>query len=383
MPNDASDIAQILDDHLAGLDDTVGQTATASAIQFHVRTVDEVQFDFAEGITRLDAQGRPVTEATRFDLASLTKPLVVSMLAMQAVDEGLTTWETRLSDILEAWPSGGARGEITFNHLLSHRSGLPAWRPVYQWYDLDPTAAQVRRTQASLIEDLVDVELDALPGSREEYSDLGYMLLGRALVAVFGSPADEAGELGRLAEDRIFSELGLESLGFRPDRSLEIPATEVDDLRGLVQGRVHDRNAESLGGVAGHAGLFGHARDVAALGAHLMGIARGEVEDGVVSREALTHAWEGGQTQGVKGHHTPGWDTPSGEQSSAGAHMASHRTVGHLGFTGTSIWIDRDVGLVAVLLTNRTYPNRDNDRIDRLRIRAHEAASVALSPSSS
>lgn len=383
MPNDAPDITQILKEHLAGFDDTVGETATASAIQFHVRTIDEVRFDFAGGATRLDAQGRPVTEATRFDLASLTKPLVVSILAMQAVDEGLVTWETRLSDILEAWPSGGARGEITFDHLLSHRSGLPAWRPLYQWYDLDPTAAQVRRTHASLIEDLVDVELDALPGSREEYSDLGYMLLGRALVALFGSPADEPAELGRLADDRIFSELGLESLGFRPDGSLEIPATEVDDLRGLVQGSVHDRNAESLGGVAGHAGLFGHARDVAELGAHLLEIAHGELDDGIVSREALRHAWSDDQTRRVDGHHTPGWDTPSGEQSSAGSHMASHRTVGHLGFTGTSVWIDRDSGLVAVLLTNRTYPHRDNDRIDRLRVQAYEAASVALSPSSS
>ena len=374
MPTDSDELTDILESHLGD---------SISALQFHVRSLDSVLFDFAGGATRLDRRGRPVTPSTRFDLASLTKPLVTSILAMQAVDDGIVEWETPLADILEAWPSGGARGEITFEHLLSHRSGLPAWRPIYQWYHLDPTAAEVRRMHETLIEDLVEVELDALPGSREEYSDLGYILLGRALVVLFGSDHMEASALSRLADARIFEPLGLDSLAYRPEPASDVPATEVDELRGLVQGTVHDRNAEALGGVAGHAGLFGRSADVARLGAHLLGISTGDLKDGIVSHSALSHAWGDDRPGDLDGHHTPGWDTPSGRASSAGAHMADHRTVGHLGFTGTSIWIDRDARRVAVLLTNRTYPDRDNDAIDALRIRVHEAASVALSSASS
>lgn len=383
MSTDSERIDDILQAHLADSVDAIGHSASASAIQFTARTVDETGFEFAGGTTRFDPRGRPVTASTQFDLASLTKPLVISILSMQAVDQGLIEWDTRLAEVLEPWPSGGARGEITVDHLLSHRSGLPAWRPVHQWYDLNPTAAQVRRAHESLIADLADVDLEAVPGSREMYSDLGYMLLGRALVVLFGSASDEASRLDRIARRRIFDPLGLESLEYHPEDRLGIPATEVDELRGLVQGTVHDRNAEALGGVVGHAGLFGHVNDVAELGAHLLGISKGEIEDGIVSPNALRHSWGDERIRQTDGHHTPGWDTPSGEASSAGGQMATHRTVGHLGFTGTSIWIDRDLEMVAVLLTNRTYPNRDNERIDRLRIDVHEAAAVALNPSSS
>ena len=148
-------------------------------------------------------------------------------------------------------------------------------------------------------------------------------------------------------------------------------STELAPRRGgIVTGFVHDENCYIQGGVAGHAGLFGTAADVARFGAHLLGVDRGE--SGIVSAETLRTCWSQA-SRGGDGHHLGGWDTPSGELSSAGRGFAADRTVGHLGFTGTSLWIERGEGVVASLLTNRVYPTRENTMIKPLRVAFHEA----------
>ena len=146
---------------------------------------------------------------------------------------------------------------------------------------------------------------------------------------------------------------------------------------GVVVGRVHDENTALMGGVSGHAGAFCDAPDLLRFGVHMLGIDQGQ-GPGIVSREILRWCWSEA-ARGAAGHHLGGWDTPSGARSSAGRHMTPDATVGHLGFTGTSLWIDRAQQRVAVLLTNRVHPTRDNPHILAMRIAFHEAVAPALS----
>lgn len=376
-------MCEILEEAVGDRLETIGDTAVCSAIQAVVGTVDGgIDFDEALGRTRLDGAGELVDGETRFDVASLTKPMVTATLAMQAVEAGRIAWDAPIGRYLALGESEVA--EATVLQLLNHTSGLPDWTPLYESSDYpsfssrtaEPFSAEIdpdviiRRLAC---EHVGDIDLEAPPGERETYSDLGYVLLAAMLERV------EGGTLDRLAEARIFEPLGMERTGFVPLGSDEAPlenavATEDDPERGgVIEGTVHDRNTEALGGVSGQAGVFSTARDVWRFGCHLAAIDRGTLDgEPVVDREILRFCWSDEARAGV-GHHVGGWDTPSGEPSSAGRGFQAGETVGHLGFTGTSIWIERERGLIAVLLTNRVYPSRDNDRIDDLRLEFHEA----------
>ncbi|MBA2663242.1 MAG: beta-lactamase family protein [Bradymonadaceae bacterium] len=379
---DKTTLHDILAAEIASELDQIGARACCSAAQAIVWQRGTLVFDEALGHIDLSSPSAAlITASTPMDIASVTKALVTATLAMQAVDEGLVDWDTPLSRLVERWQPGDARAaSATLLHLLNHSSGLPAWVKFYERFPLDPDAEGARATHAAVIAEIAATPLVAAPGQHYAYSDLGYILLGHILEQVFSAPLD------RLARARIFSPLGMAQSGFvstlAGDRALlGAAATERCALRGrLIVGTVHDENTNIQGGVAGHAGVFSTAQDLLRFATHLLAIDHGErPERALVSAETLAFCWSEA-ARGADGSHLGGWDTPSGASSSAGRGFSAGRSVGHLGFTGSSLWIERDSATIAVLLTNRVYPTRQNERIKALRIAFHEAI-LAPAPS--
>ena len=348
---------EVLDAAAAPTLAAIGTTHVASALQAVVLRDGEVSVDHATGVAQFDPD-RAFDAQTPVDLASLTK-VFTATLVMQAVDAGRCSLDSPITGF----------EPVTLLHLLNHSSGLPAWDQFYLRMPIMPNVGTAAATAATIESEIV-AKPRRPPGEHGVYSDLGYILLGRLLERIWDD------DLEALVERHITRPLGLDTIRYvslrRGDAALtHAAATEVDPRRGgVVVGRVHDENCFIQGGVAGHAGLFGTARDVARFGQHLLGIDRGAT--GIVESNTLKFCWSEG-ARGADGSHLGGWDTPSGERSSAGCGFRPHSTVGHLGFTGTSLWIERERGVVAALLTNRVYPMRENDRIKPLRIAFHEA----------
>jgi serine-type D-Ala-D-Ala carboxypeptidase len=278
---------------------------------------------------------------TPYDLASLTKVLVTTTLVMQLVDAGRLEVEQPLSSLLPGF-QGGGRERVTLGQLLDHSSGLPAQLPLYR---------ELRGREAFLAR-LLSVPLEAEPGTRSAYSDPGFLLLGAALEAHAGAPLDV------LAGERILGPLGLAATGYCPAPELcaRIAPTEEDPWRGrLLQGEVHDENAWALGGVAPHAGLFGSAPDLARFARCLL--AGGSLDGVRLVREATLRRFVARTGRPPGTSRALGWDTPSGPDSSAGRLMST-RAFGHLGFVGTSLWIDPEQQRYVLLLANRVHPTR-------------------------
>ncbi|MFP4600387.1 MAG: serine hydrolase domain-containing protein [Persicimonas sp.] len=365
---------------VAGSLDDIGDSKTCSAVQAAVWQGGELLLDEALGCTHFGEGGAPMTRDTPMDIASLTKPLVVATLVMQAVDAGLVALSDPIAEHLPAWLTGARgdnksdkkRAEATLLDLLNHSSGLPAWEKFYLEYPVDPSPKRAQATRDELFERIATTPLEAEPGTRHAYSDLGYILWANILERVFDAPLHE------VARARIFEPLDMQQTGYVARWAGDPPithaaATEDCPLRErVVVGTVHDENTDIIGGTSGHAGVFSTAGDLLEFCTHLWQIDAGAISDGLVSRQTLQFCWSD-RARGADGHHLGGWDTPSGELSSAGRGFQAGRTVGHLGFTGTSFWIERDLGLIAILLTNRVYPSRENALIKRLRVRFHEA----------
>ncbi len=331
------------------------------------------------GYGTLDGPGSPdVTPETVWDLASLTKVVGTTTAVMQLVDQGRIELEDRVVDYLPWWRGSDARrAEVTIRDLLLHRAGLPAFR---RWFlEMEGRDAYLRAIEAE--------PLEADPGARTVYSDIGVMTLALVIEEVTGLPLDAA--LGA----HLFDPLGMTDTGFRPPESWRrrIAPTEVDPRRGgKMHGRVHDENADAFGGVAGHAGLFSSARDLAVFAQLLLdgGVAApcdlGEA--GAICRRPRRAPERLLRSATVDRFTTPfdststrafGWDTPSDERSSA-SDWFSARSFGHTGYTGTSIWIDPERELFVVLLTNRVNPTRENSRHVDLRRCVHELAVRAI-----
>lgn len=309
----------------------------------------------------------PVATDTIYDLASLTKVVVTTTLAMRLVDEGSLDLDAPVSAFFPAF-RGGAKERVTLRHLLTHSGGLVWWAPLY------------RDTQghAAFIEKVVAMDLAYEPGTKSVYSDLGILLLGDVIERLGKAPFEE------LARRLVIDPLGMKDTLYRPPPALlpRIAPTEIDAWRGrALRGEVHDENAFALGGVAPHAGLFGTAPDLARLARMLLD---GGVFEGrrIVSRATVElftgRAGVPGSSRGL------GWDTPSDESgrrssvpgepgySSAGS-LLSPRSFGHTGFTGTSMWMDPERGICVILLTNRVHPTRENDAIRAVRARVADA----------
>lgn len=360
--------AEVLDQAAAPTLGAIGNTHAASALQAVVIRDGEIVLDHAVGVAQFEP-ARPFDHDTPLDLASLTK-VFTATLVMQAVSTGRCKLDAPIARWVDGWHDTSS--PVTLRHLLNHSSGLPAWDQFYLRMPITPDVTTAAATRAEIERQIIAKPRQA-PGVTGTYSDLGYILLGRLVERIFDDDLEE------LVERHITRPLGLHTIRYVSLRRGDAPithaaATEIDPRRGGVMvGRVHDENCFIQGGVEGHAGLFGVARDVARFGQHLLDIDHGEA--GVVAGDVLQFCWSLA-ARGGDGHHLGGWDTPSGEQSSAGRGFMPHTTVGHLGFTGTSLWIERHQRIVAVLLTNRVYPTRENARIKDLRIRFHDAVSL-------
>ena len=325
------------------------------------------------GRRSLEPSGGPVDARTCFDLASLTKVLATTPLVLLSIQRGLLALDLPVQRVLTGY-AGDGRESITLRMLLDHSSGLPAWSPYYEqvrraaggsWLATAKGQEAVRRMAAA------DAP-QAPPGSRALYSDLGFILLDWILEQVNGQPTDGlfaewlAGPL-RLGS-LFFVDLKTPAEAARARRGRDFAATERCPWRGrTLIGEVHDDNTYAMGGVGGQAGLFGTIEDVAAvseawLGSLLQG--GGVFEPGLVRQ-----FWQ--RSEVPDSTRALGFDTPSPSASQAGGRFGP-RTVGHLGFTGTSLWIDPDRELIVVLLTNRVHPTRGNVAIKQFRPALHE-----------
>jgi CubicO group peptidase (beta-lactamase class C family) len=275
-------------------------------------------------------------DATIYDLASLTKVVGLTTAIMILYDEGKLDLDAPVSRYLPAF-SGGNKDLITVHQLLTHTSGLPAGRDLWR--------AAKNPQEARLM--IIDAPLVCRPGVCYIYSDLGPDLLGMIVETLSGKGLDE------FLDERVFDKLGMEQTFFRPADSLvaRVAPTEVNPPRGHpLRGEVHDENAYALGGVAGHAGLFSTASDLAVFAQMML---NGGIYDGVRIVGDSTVALFTTRTAGTR---ALGWDTAEGEGSSG--NFLGPKAYGHTGYTGTSLWIDPDREMFVVLLTNRVHAAR-------------------------
>jgi CubicO group peptidase (beta-lactamase class C family) len=319
---------------------------------------DGVSWQYASGRLTYEPEAPRATGDTVFDLASLTKVIATVPLVMQLVARRRVLLHTPVGRLIPAW-RGRDRANVTLADLLEHSAGLTAWWPLYK-------QGASAEEFAHLIGEL---PLEYVPRRRSIYSDLGFILLGFIVADIGGAPLDT----------QFDALLGGTGVGYRPSpsRIRSIAPTEIDtEWRGrLLVGEVHDENTWALGGVAGHAGLFGSAAAVGRYARQVLETAR---RGGVLGPSWLLDRFV--RRSKVPGSSRAlGWDTML-PTSSCGTRM-SHTAIGHTGFTGTSLWIDPAHDVYIVLLTNRVHPRRPADRYDglaRLRPALHDAVMDAL-----
>jgi len=331
-----------------------------------VRHKGQVRVHQAIGLTSSFPDSPPVQLSTIYDLASLTKPLVTASSILLLAQEGHLTLTQALSTLLEE-VKGFPLGSVSLKALLSHQSGLPAWRPFYQSFSpslpLEPEFRQ-KRIQA-ILEMICKEPIGHASSATSVYSDLGYMVLGCVVERVMGQ------SLADFCLERIVKPLKASPLAFcmhhiQGDVTRKVAPTEEDPWRGrLLQGEVHDENAATLGGIAGHAGLFGTAQAVGQVTKAWLDAYAGKPS--LFQQEFVRQFVQAqlGTSWGL------GWDTPS--QPSSSGQWFSPESFGHLGFTGTSIWIDPVRELEVIFLSNRVHPTRDNQAIKIFRPQLHDA----------
>ncbi len=312
-----------------------------------------------------DEGAPPIQAETVFDLASVTKVIATTAVAMLLYERHQLMLDAPLSNFLPEFVSLAPRQQqatreaVTIRMLLAHTSGLPAYEKLF-------LSAQSRE---ELMRAALTTPLTVLPGTRAEYSDIGFILLGEVLAREAGLTLDLVGQ------QEIFAPLGMARTRFNSPQEWKasIPPTEDDRAfrKRVVQGEVNDENAYVMGGVAGHAGVFAPATDVARFAECMLRSGTPLFQPTTV--KLFTHREEtpAGTSRAL------GWDTPSLNGSSSGAYF-SQTSFGHLGFTGTSLWIDPVRQLSVTLLTNRTWPNRESQRIRQVRPRVHDAIVEAL-----
>jgi CubicO group peptidase (beta-lactamase class C family) len=298
---------------------------------------------------------RPVTPETVYDLASLTKVIGLTTACMMLVGEGKLDLDAPVQRYVPAF-RGANKERVTIRHLLTHSSGMPAWRPLY-----------IEATTRAVALAMVDTTpLLRQPGDTFVYSDLGAMALTQVVEGLTGQRLDA------YLDARVFKPLRMTSTRYLPPSGWHdrIAPTERSQDGTIILGTVHDENAWKLGGVSGHAGLFSTAPDLARFARWLLTAWR--QDSGQVRAFTKRQDIPSGSSRAL------GWDTPS-ENSSAGTKVGAH-AFGHTGFTGTSIWMDPDQDLYIILLTNRVNPTRENNRVGRVRPRVADLVVDALSP---
>jgi beta-glucosidase-like glycosyl hydrolase/CubicO group peptidase (beta-lactamase class C family) len=323
-----------------------------------VHAFGKLSYDAKAAATKLD---------TMYDIASLTKVVATTTLTEKLAEGDFAApldLDAKIERYLPEWaggPNAEWRHRVTVRHLLTHTSGLPAFKEYWR----------TSKGKADTLGRIFAEPLEYEPGTKEIYSDLGIILMAEIIERLTGRKLDD------LAKTFIFSPLGMRDTMYRPPKKLwpQIAPTEIDNqLRHrLVQGEVHDENAFAIGGVSGHAGLFGTAPDLAAFCQMLL---NGGVyaHQRILRRATIAQFTAPQQLSG--GARTLGWAVPT-EGGSSGHYFSAH-SFGHTGFTGTSIWIDPDRQLFVVLLTNRVHPTRENSKMQQVRPVLHDAVMQAF-----
>ena len=336
----------------------------------------------SQGARIVDALGRqtyepdaPRIEATTvYDLASLTKVLATTSMAMLLYERHLLDLDQPLVDILPEFAicsrldqAESIRAKVTIRHLLAHSSGLTGYARLFE----------SAHTREELLDACIHMPLQHIPGTVSEYSDIGFILLGCVLETLTGDTIDG------FCSREIFTPLGMNETAYlpAPEARKSIPPTEEDFhfRHRVIQGEVQDENCWVMGGVSGHAGLFGSVNDIlqfsrnwltAEAGAHGGPTGSSLFQPDTVRLFSTRSSLPSGSSRAL------GWDTPSAPSSSG--KFFSSESIGHLGYAGTSLWIDRLNSIAVVLLTNRTWPSRDNQRIRELRPLFHDKVREAL-----
>ncbi|HUQ45439.1 MAG TPA: serine hydrolase domain-containing protein [Gemmatimonadaceae bacterium] len=310
----------------------------------------------------LDWAPSPVPdENTIWDLASLTKVVGMTSAMMQLVERGVVSLDAPVQRYLPEW-AGPNKDRVTVRHLLTHQSGLPAFK---QHFKLNVSPDSTLRL-------FFLTPLDTLPGVRMVYSDIGAILLGKIVERASGEALDA------YLERHVFTPLGMRDTRYRPLVELlaRIAPTEKDPWRGRhLRGEVHDENAFALGGVSGHAGLFSTAHDLDHLARAYL---NGGTLDGARLASAATIAQFTTVQDAAFSTRALGWDTPDARGS--GGHYLERPAFGHTGYTGTSLWIAPQHDLYVMLLTNRVNPTRVRTGIAQVRVAVADAAMRALFP---
>lgn len=325
---------------------------------------------------KTESQQYPATLETIYDLASLTKPLVTGLLCARRIESGEIELDEAVARFLPEFDSADKRA-VTLRQLLTHTSGLPAWRPLY----LSTGGEMERALQA-----IADEPLEAAPGTRVRYSDLGFIALGFLLERMTGAPLSE------IARHEIFEPLKLKRTFFNPKPAMqtEIAASELGNFyerqmcegmeagaqinwrEHLIRGEVHDGNAYFLGGAAGHAGLFSTARETFRLATQFL------PDQTELLKPETCALFRMNITAGLEEARSVAWQLAQTQDSTAGPHL-SPDSFGHLGFTGTSCWIDAQRQRSFVLLTNRTHARQlPFANINSVRRQFHALAAAAL-----
>jgi CubicO group peptidase (beta-lactamase class C family) len=326
-----------------------------------------------DGVGRFtyEADSPPVAPATIYDLASVTKVVATTAAAMLLYDRGALDLDQPLGDILPGFivgvPSPRERCEVTFRTLLAHSSGLPAYARLFE----------TNATPAALLQACLRMPLELPPGTRAEYSDIGFILLGKALEVLTSEPLDH------FCNREIFAPMGLATTRYKPPLSWKetIPPTVNDTTlrQRIIQGEVHDENCFVLGGVSGHAGLFSNVLDLLRFASCIL--PEGEAAGERLFSAKTVKTFASRQSPQPGSSRALGWDTPSGASSSGS--RFSGNSIGHLGYTGTSLWIDLNQRLAVALLTNRTWPDRASQAIRAVRPAFHDAVLSVLETESS
>lgn len=295
-----------------------------------------------------------------WDLASLTKVVGMTTAMMQLYEQGKVDLDAPLQRYIPEW-QGPHKELVTIRHLITHTSGLPAFK-AYDQQTHDPD---------SLAKLMFSTPLDTLPGVRMVYSDIGAYMLGRLVERLSGETLDQ------YVLNHVFRPLGMNETMYRPPASLKprIAPTEIDPVRGgKVWGVVHDERAYYLGGVSAHAGIFSSAYDLARFAR--MYLNHGTLDGVRIVQPATIELFTTRQVQ----DRALGWQKPDGKNSAG--HLMSERAFGHTGFTGTSIWIDPSRDVFVILLSNRVNPTRANNKIGRVRVALADAvmSTIARSP---
>lgn len=314
----------------------------------------------AFGLRAVTPRAEPMTRDTVFDLASLTKPVATATSIMTLIDRRKLSLADRLGTILPEFDNHG-KGEVTLEQLLRHRGGLIADNPLSDYKEGAETAW--KRLDGS--------ELKYPPGRGYVYSDVGFLILGRVVERVSGKPLDV------YARETIFQPLGMTETAFGPDPSIRERIAPTEPAAGaMLRGVVHDPRARALGGVAGHAGLFSTAEDLAVFAATLLNQGRGTDGRPILSDAGLRLMTDPGGT--LPGQRRGlGWDIDTPHSAPRGRLFGTDG-FGHTGFTGTSLWVDRATSTFVIVLTSRLHPDGKAPSPTALRSQVATAVAAAL-----